>query len=50
MAVMLREKAPARTGRMTAARWDAGAEQLKSLGILHGAVDPATAYSLKFQP
>ena len=38
------------TGRMTTARWDAGAEQLKSLGILHGAVDPATAYSLKFQP
>lgn len=38
------------TGRMTAARWQAGEEQLKSLGILHSAVDPATAYSLQFLP
>jgi NitT/TauT family transport system substrate-binding protein len=36
------------TGHMTAARWQASYEQLKSLGILHGPIDPATAYSLKF--
>lgn len=36
------------TGRMTAARWQTSYEQLKSLGILHGPIDPATAYSLKF--
>ncbi len=35
-------------GRMSAARWLAGFEQLKSLGILHASFDPATAYSLKF--
>ncbi len=38
----------AQTGRMTAARWTAGYEQLKSLGILEGPLDPATAYSLQF--
>jgi NitT/TauT family transport system substrate-binding protein len=37
----------AQTGRMTAARWQAGYGQLKSLGILQGPLDPATAYSLK---
>jgi len=36
------------TGHMTAARWDASYAQLKLLGILHGPLDPATAYSLKF--
>jgi NitT/TauT family transport system substrate-binding protein len=38
------------TGQMTAARWQTSYEQLKSLGILHGPIDPATAYSLKFVP
>lgn len=36
------------TGHMTAARWQTSYEQLKSLGILQGPVDPAAAYSLKF--
>lgn len=36
------------TGQMTTARWETTYEQLKSLGILQGPVDPATAYSLKF--
>ena len=36
------------TGRMTAARWTAGYEQLKSLNILEGPLDPSTAYSLQF--
>jgi NitT/TauT family transport system substrate-binding protein len=36
------------TGRMTAARWNAGYDQLKSLGILEGPLDPSTAYSLQF--
>jgi NitT/TauT family transport system substrate-binding protein len=36
------------TGRMTAQRWQATYEQLKSLGILQGQLDPTTAYSLKF--
>ncbi len=40
----------AQTGRMTAARWQTSYEQLKSLGILHGPIDPTTAYSLKFVP
>jgi NitT/TauT family transport system substrate-binding protein len=40
----------AQTGRMTAARWQANYDQLKSLGILHGPLDPATAYSLQFVP
>ncbi len=38
----------AQVGKMSAARWQASYEQLKALGILHGPVDPATAYSLKF--
>jgi NitT/TauT family transport system substrate-binding protein len=36
------------TGQMTAARWQTSYEQLKSLGILHGPVDPTTTYSLTF--
>jgi NitT/TauT family transport system substrate-binding protein len=40
----------AQTGRMTDARWTAMYEQLKSLGILNGPIDPAAAYSLKFVP
>jgi NitT/TauT family transport system substrate-binding protein len=36
------------TGQMTAVRWQTSYEQLKSLGILQGPVDPTTAYSLKF--
>jgi NitT/TauT family transport system substrate-binding protein len=35
-------------GQMTAARWQANYEQLKSLGILQGPLDPASAYTLKF--
>ena len=38
----------AQTGHMTSARWQANDEQLKSLGIVQGSLDPATAYSLKF--
>jgi NitT/TauT family transport system substrate-binding protein len=38
----------AQTGRMTAARWTAGYQQLKSLGILEGPLHPSTAYSLQF--
>lgn len=38
----------AQTGRMNAARWQASYEQLKSLGILHGPVNPAECYSLNF--
>jgi len=40
----------AQAGRMIAERWQTSYEQLKSLGILHGPIDPATAYSLKFVP
>jgi NitT/TauT family transport system substrate-binding protein len=36
------------TGHMTAERWQTLYGQLKSLGILHGPVDPATTYTLKF--
>lgn len=36
------------TGRMTARRWQASYDQLKSLGILQRQFDPATAYSLKY--
>lgn len=36
------------TGHMTSARWQTSYEQLKSLGILHGPVEPATTYSLTF--
>lgn len=35
-------------GRMSADRWQAGFEQLKSLGIVHASFDPTTAYALKF--
>jgi predicted alpha/beta-hydrolase family hydrolase len=38
----------AQTGHMTAERWQATFEQLKSLGLLSGPIDPASAYSLKF--
>jgi len=38
----------AQTGRMAAARWTAGYEQLKSLNILDGPLDPSTTYDLKF--
>jgi NitT/TauT family transport system substrate-binding protein len=37
-------------GKMTAARWQAEYEQLKSLGILHGSLDPTTAYTLRYLP
>jgi NitT/TauT family transport system substrate-binding protein len=36
------------TGRMTARRWQTSYEQLKSLGILKGPVNPESVYSLKF--
>ncbi len=36
------------TGHMTAARWQASYDQLKALGILHGPLDPTTAYTLQF--
>ena len=42
--------ASTQTGRMMAARWQTSYDQLKSLGILQGPVDPKTAYSLKFVP
>jgi len=35
-------------GKMSAARWQATCEQLKSLGIVGASFDPATAYSLQF--
>ncbi|WP_082662143.1 ABC transporter substrate-binding protein [Terracidiphilus gabretensis] len=38
----------AQVGQMTAARWQASYDQLKALGILRNAFDPAQAYSLKF--
>jgi NitT/TauT family transport system substrate-binding protein len=38
----------AEVGQMDAERWQAGYDQLKSLGILHAELDPKTAYSLKF--
>jgi NitT/TauT family transport system substrate-binding protein len=38
----------AQTGQMTAARWQAGYDQLKALGIVRNAFDPAQAYALKF--
>ena len=37
-------------GHMEAGRWQTNYQQLKALGILHGPVDPATTYSLKFVP
>lgn len=42
------DSSAAQTGRMTAARWSATYEQLKSLGIVKAPIDPATAYSLNF--
>jgi NitT/TauT family transport system substrate-binding protein len=38
----------AQTGRMRADRWKVSYQQLSSLGILHGPVDPAAAYLLQF--
>lgn len=38
----------AQIGQMTAARWNATYQQLKSLGILQGPLDPSTAYTLEF--
>ena len=38
----------AQVGSMTAERWQTGFDQLKSLGILRGNLDPTTVYSLKF--
>jgi NitT/TauT family transport system substrate-binding protein len=38
------------TSHMTAARWQGAYEQLKALGILHGQLDPTTAYTLRFVP
>jgi NitT/TauT family transport system substrate-binding protein len=38
----------AQIGHMTAARWQTNYDQLKSLGILHGPVDPAATYMLNF--
>lgn len=40
----------AQTGRMTAARWQTSYAQLKSLGILHAAIDPTASYALQFAP
>jgi NitT/TauT family transport system substrate-binding protein len=37
-------------GHFSVARWQTTYEQLKSLGILHGPVDPAAAYTLKYIP
>lgn len=44
------EPSGVQTGHMTAARWQSNYDQLKSLGLLHTALDPTTAYSLKFVP
>jgi NitT/TauT family transport system substrate-binding protein len=41
---------PGQTGQMNAARWQTSYQQLQSLGILQGPLDPTTAYSLKFLP
>jgi NitT/TauT family transport system substrate-binding protein len=41
---------PAQTGHMTSARWQSECGQLKNLGILHGPLDPSSAYSLQFVP
>ncbi len=35
-------------GKMTATRWDAQYQQLRSLAMLNGPLDPATTYTLKF--
>jgi NitT/TauT family transport system substrate-binding protein len=44
------DRSDAQIGRMTAARWQAEYDQLKLLGILHGPLNSATAYSLQFVP
>jgi NitT/TauT family transport system substrate-binding protein len=44
------DQSGALVGHMTADRWQAGYDQLKSLGILRTSFDPATAYALKFVP
>lgn len=38
----------AQIGKMTAARWQATYDQLKTLGIIQGSFNPATAYALQF--
>jgi NitT/TauT family transport system substrate-binding protein len=38
------------TGHIAAARWHTTYDQLKSLGILHGPVDPTATYTLKYIP
>jgi len=38
----------AQVGKMTADRWATIHDQLQTLGILHNAIDPTTAYTLKF--
>ena len=38
----------AQVGQMTAARWNASYEQLKSLGILQAPINPSSAYTLQF--
>jgi NitT/TauT family transport system substrate-binding protein len=42
--------ATATLGSMTTNRWQTSYEQLKSLGILNGPLDPSSTYSLKFVP
>jgi len=44
------DRSGAQTGHMTAARWQDSYDQLKYLGILHGPLNPATAYALQFVP
>jgi NitT/TauT family transport system substrate-binding protein len=36
------------TGRMAASRWQTGFDQLNSLSILHGSIDPKASYALQF--
>jgi NitT/TauT family transport system substrate-binding protein len=38
----------AQTGQMTATRWQTNYEQLKTLGILHGPIDPMASFSPNF--
>ena len=42
------DQSGAKLGQMTADRWQAGFEQLKSLGIVQASFNPAAAYALKF--
>jgi NitT/TauT family transport system substrate-binding protein len=46
----LQTNVPDQTGQMNAARWQTGYQQLQSLGILQGPLNPSSAYSLKFLP